>query len=399
MNPRIEEMRDFFIVKKGHHARRQPPVDPYCLAVDFQKNNTSDIQRAVQRLLFVLQQEQPVIFAGERIALTRTVPVIPELFTEDEMDALKAKYWIHEKGDVCNINVDYARLINCGFTKKKEEIRQRIAAFSAQGDNSAVEYLQVLLQVMAGIEDLAERYRREAEAQGNQTVAQSFSNIPANPPRNLTEAMQFFRLLHFCMWCGRNYHNTVGRLDQYLFPYLKQDLDNGVLDETSALELVEEFFLTFNRDSDLYCGMQQGDNGQSLVLGGRDQNGRDCYNLLSELCLKASLELRLIDPKINLRVHSKTPLSTYILGTELTKQGLGFPQYSNDDVVIPGLIRLGYREEDAYNYVVAACWEFIIPGCAMDVPNIGALSFAEAVDDAVLNTLPNAKISISSFRR
>ncbi|HIS68459.1 MAG TPA: pyruvate formate-lyase [Candidatus Gallacutalibacter stercoravium] len=391
MNPRIEEMRDFFIVKKGHHARRQPPVDPYCLAVDFQKNNTSDIQRAVQRLLFVLQQEQPVIFAGERIALTRTVPVIPELFTEDEMDALKAKYWIHEKGDVCNINVDYARLINCGFTKKKEEIRQRIAAFSAQGDNSSVEYLQVLLQVMAGIEDSAERYRREAEAQGNQTVAQSFSNIPANPPRNLTEAMQFFRLLHFCMWCGRNYHNTVGRLDQYLFPYLKQDLDNGVLDETSALELVEEFFLTFNRDSDLYCGMQQGDNGQSLVLGGRDQNGRDCYNLLSELCLKASLELRLIDPKINLRVHSKTPLSTYILGTELTKQGLGFPQYSNDDVVIPGLIRLGYREEDAYNYVVAACWEFIIPGCAMDVPNIGALSFAEVVDDAVLNTLPQCE--------
>ena len=133
----------------------------------------------------------------------------------------------------------------------------------------------------------------------------------------------------------------MGRFDQYIYPYLKADLDKGLYTEESALELLEEFFLTFNRDSDLYPGMQQGDNGQSLVLGGLNEDGSDSYNLLSELCLKASLELKVIDPKINLRVHEKTPLSTYILGTQLTKQGLGFPQYSNDDVVIPGLMELG----------------------------------------------------------
>ena len=75
-----------------------------------------------------------------------------------------------------------------------------------------------------------------------------------------------------------------------------------------------------------------------------------------EICLKASLELKLIDPKINLRVSKNTPLDRYILGTQLTRQGLGFPQYSNDDVVIDGLIRLGYDRKDACNYVVAACW-------------------------------------------
>lgn len=134
-----------------------------------------------------------------------------------------------------------------------------------------------------------------------------------------------FRIIHFTMWCGRNYHNTVGRFDQYIYPYLKADLDKGLYTEENALELLEEFFLTFNRDSDLYPGMQQGDNGQSLVLGGLNEDGSDSYNLLSELCLKACLELKVIDPKINLRVHEKTPLGTYILGTQLTKQGLGFP--------------------------------------------------------------------------
>jgi formate C-acetyltransferase len=54
-------------------------------------------------------------------------------------------------------------------------------------------------------------------------------------------------------------------------------------------------------------------------------------------------------------------------------------------VVIPALVRLGYSLEDARDYVVAACWEFIIPGCGMDIPNIGAVSFP-AVVDQVLHT-------------
>jgi len=30
-------------------------------------------------------------------------------------------------------------------------------------------------------------------------------------------------------------------------------------------------------------------------------------------------------------------------------------------VVVPALVRHGYSLEDARNYTVAACWEFIIP--------------------------------------
>ena len=119
------------------------------------------------------------------------------------------------------------------------------------------------------------------------------------------------------------------------------------------------------------------------MLGGLNPDGSSSYNELSELCLQASLELSLIDPKINLRVSRNTPLDVYILGSKLTKQGLGFPQYANDDVVIPALLSYGYAPRDAYNYTVAACWEFIVPGTGMDVPNIDAVSFALAAQQAV----------------
>jgi formate C-acetyltransferase len=182
-----------------------------------------------------------------------------------------------------------------------------------------------------------------------------------------------------------------------MLPYYEADKKKGVSRE-EFLELAEEFFIMLNCDSDLYVGMQQGDNGQSMVLGGVTRDGLCAYNDISELALAASLELKLIDPKINLRVDKNTPLRIFELGTRLTREGLGFPQYNNDDVVIPGLIKWGYDPEDARDYVVAACWEPIIPGSGTDVNNIGALCLAEVVRECTIHDLCRCK-SMDEFVR
>lgn len=382
MRERIRKMREFFVTQKGQRAFRQPPAEPGILAEGFAARGMWDAERSARRLIWVLEQEKPVLFEGERIAFTRTVPVIPEIFTGQEMEELKKAHWIHEKGDVCNISVDYSLLMNRGLGPKKQELEGVRDAFEREGNRQKAHYVQLQIDILDAVLDLAGRYREQALKEGNLEVARMLERVPAHGPESFPEALQMLRILHFTMWCGGNYHNTLGRFDQYMYPWFCREKENGAQEE-DLLELVEEFFLTFNRDSDLYPGMQQGDNGQSMVLGGLNEDGSESYNELSRLCLLASLELKLIDPKINLRVHGATPMETYLLGTELTAQGLGFPQYSNDDVVIPGLMELGYGKKDAYNYVVAACWEFIIPGRAMDIPNIGALSLARAVTEAV----------------
>ena len=138
-----------------------------------------------------------------------------------------------------------------------------------------------------------------------------------------------------------------------------------------------------------------------MMLGGVDRNGNDAYNRLSELCLEASGELLVIDPKINLRVDKNTPHERYVKGTHLTKAGLGFPQYSNDDIVIPGLVDLGYSLEDARDYAVAACWEYIIPGVGMDIANINAVSFPKVVTrtiDKYLVGCPDMETFVAHFK-
>lgn len=388
MNDLIAILRQQFIVDKIQRQYRQDAEDPYVLAQQYSQQNIDYTRREALRMMYVLDKERPVVFANEHITFTRTVVTVPQILTASEMAALRANYWVY--GEVSNINVDYPQLLATGLDAKIAQLVTLQQQLILVHKTAQADYIQLQVDILNRVLALAERYRQEAVNGGNLLVAQTLAKIPAQAPETLLEALQMFRILHFTMWCGGHWHNTIGRLDQYLYPYLCNDLRNGVLTEASALVLLEEFFLTFNRDADIYPGVQQGDNGQTLMLGGLNEDGSDSYNLLSRLCLKASLELNVIDPKINLRVNRNTPLETYILGTQLTQQGLGFPQYSNDDVVIPGLIALGYTKVDAYNYVVAACWEFIIPGKGMDIPNIDGLSFAQATVDAVTKHLANS---------
>ena len=364
MTERIRALMHFQWERLHHAARIALPED---LELTYRDQSLPDTLRTALRLKQALEMETPYLFDNEIIAFTRTVPNLPRIFDDAEWAAITEGHFIHELGNVSNLSPDYASVISVGLLALREKL----------GEGELHRAMRISIDAVL---KLTARYAAAARAKGDEALAEVLDRVPALPPRTFREALQSLRILHYAMWCEGDYHNTLGRFDQTMIPYLRADLEAGRETEESAFELLEAFFLACNRDSDLYPGMQQGDNGQSIVLGGMLPDGTDGFNLLSKWCLKASAELRLIDPKINLRVNKNTPLEVYELGTQLTKLGLGFPQYENDDVAIPGLEALGYDTEDARNYAMAACWEFIIPGRAMDIVNIGALPFANIVD-------------------
>ena len=365
-----KKLYDFFVNKC--HKKFRHTVD-FDLKTEYSKKGLSPIERMSDRFEKMCKAQTPHIFENEQIVFMRTTENLPEIFTEEEWADIKKKHFIHELGFMSNLSPNYYATIKVGLLEKRK---------------TADIYGQ---RAIDNIIMLSDKYLEEAKKIGRDDIVEILTQVPRYPARNFREALQFFRILHFSLWLEGNYHNTIGRFDKYLYPYLKNDIENGVLDRASALELLEDFFLSFNKDSDLYTGVQQGDNGQSMMLGGCDDEGNEIFNLLSELCLEASYNNKLIDPKINLRVSKKTPKEIYTKASYLTKAGLGFPQYSNDDIVIPALCKLGYEEKDAANYAVAACWEFIIPFVGADVANIGALFYAKAIDVAFHNDLKNCE--------
>ncbi len=384
MKPRIEKLLDFTFSRRQDALRRDADWSP--LLALFVAEGVDDGTRARIGLVEMLRAEgeTPAFLDGERLAFTRTVRQIPELHTAAEMDARRAGGTAFgEKGVVFNITADFAPTIRDGLDARLGELRDRLARCRAEGDSEGAAFCENAALSVEAVLELAEKYRAAAASRGLHDVADVLARVPRFGARTFREALQSLRILHFALWCEGEYHCGLGRIDQYLLPYYEADIAAGRLDDDGALELLEEFFVACNRDSDLYIGVQQGDNGQSVMLGGLTRDGAPAFNALSRLCLKACGELKLVDPKINLRVDKNTPVEIYRLGTELTAKGLGFPQYANDDVVIPALERWGYEPEDARDYTVAACWEFIVPGCGLDIDNIDAVSFPGALDAAL----------------
>jgi len=382
MTDRIQKLREFFVNKK-QDAFRIGSQEFNNIDISCYRDKSLPIEiRVAKRFETALKNETPVLFKGEQLAFFRTLKDLPGIFDDVEWEEISNKHFIHEHGNVSNIAPDYDKIISKGLGYYLSETKNKL--YTAKTEDEKNFYLAEKITLTALV-DFAEKYRDYAIKNGFTEIAEDLSVVPLNPPKTFRQTMQFLRLIHFALWVEGEYHVILGRFDKVFYPYLERDLKNGVIDEEKALEIVEEFFLSTNKDSSLYRGIQQGDNGQSIVLGGVDKDGNEVYNLLTELSLKASYNLKLIDPKINLRVNKNTPLERFVKASELTVVGLGFPQYSNDDVVIAGLLEKGYSIEDARDYCVAACWEFIIPGKGMEIVNIGSLPYVKIVNETIKN--------------
>lgn len=370
MTEHVKRLYDILCAREYRKARNQETYE-----IDSEMVSFNPTQKSTHRLIRVLDREQPVLHPNENVGFNRYAAFIPSYDTGSK--------W-HSDWGLGNLTPNYSRVMSLGF----DVILADLAEKRETADDEQKEFIDCLTAIMQACLRLADRYCEAAKV-NHPALYQALKQVPHGKATNFHEACVFMKFICYTLRCGVCPHVTIGRFDQYMYPYYQHDLSMGKTKE-ELFDLLEEFFISMNFDTDLYQGVQLGDNGLSMVLGGYDTVGNDYYNELSELCIKASLELNLIDPKINLRVNSTTPFDRYLLGTQLTKRGMGFPQYCNDDVVIPALIALGYDEEDAIDYVVAACWEFIIPGKGAEVPNLITMNFPKVVEKVTAEHLKDS---------
>jgi formate C-acetyltransferase len=393
ISPRIMGLRQ--AVAGGAHKRFRTGAVPDAAGI-CQAEGLSWPRRASRLLRLMCENETPVILPGEKIVFTRTIPEVPLYYTGEQWRELFRDREIHESGIISNICADWAMVLDQGLEKRKQCVNDR---YAAEGGEKLRVLAETVTESIDAVLGLAERYREEALKTGEAEIAETLGAVPAGPARTFREALQSLKFIHSALWLCGHYHVGLGRFDQYMWKYAQADTEAGRLTWEEVMDLTAEFFISLNKDSDLYPGIQQGDNGQSMMLGGTGRDGKNAVNPLTYLILDITRIIRFIDPKINLRINADTPRDLLLKAVELTKIGLGFPQYSNDEVIIPGLVNMGYEVEDVRDYSVAACWEFIIPGKGMDVVNIGAVSFPYAADRAIRETLTRGDDFSSLMKR
>lgn len=213
-----------------------------------------------------------------------------------------------------------------------------------------------------------EQLRQETNPQRQkelQKIVDTCLWIPENPARDFHEAIQFMYFIHLVLQIENSGQSlSIGRFDQYLFPYYKKDIEAGRLTRAQALELVQNFFaLLFNHNK--FRGMtaskylRGNPMHQNLTLGGVDPITReDASNDLTYIALEASINNRPCnEPQLTARVHRNAPKRYLMELARAIRIGTGFPALFNDDCIVNCLLSKGMTLEEAYDYGVVGCVE------------------------------------------
>jgi formate C-acetyltransferase len=280
-----------------------------------------------------------------------------------------------------HIAVDFYKILEIGLSGYKSEIvhySKKVKAYTQEGIKKAhfYEALAVGIQSMSAFimryADLATKMASKEPDPNRENelyaIADNCKHISEKPPVNFYQALQLTYFVQLVLQIESNGHSvSLGRLDQYLFPYYSKDILCGKTSEREVVELLENTWIKllsinkirpwahtrFSAGGPLY---------QNVTIGGQTSDGKDAVNDLSFLILESVGNMKLTQPNLSVRFH-KNISDTFLMSClQVIEKGFGMPAFNNDEIVIPELIKLGVDKEDAYNYSAIGCIEIAVPG-------------------------------------
>ncbi len=269
----------------------------------------------------------------------------------------------------------YDWVINNGINSIRMRIEERLAPLDVAKpeDYDKIVYLNALLIICEGMDILAKRYAQLAKEKAEEEkdpqrraellkIAEICQWVPTNPARTFWEALQSLWFYQVYMLMEQpNKITAPGRIDQYLYPYYKGDIEAERITQDEAQELLECLYVKFaetcfvysERTAKYFAGYIP---YQNVCCGGVNKEGLDAVNELSYMMLQAMMDVRLFQPSLTVKyAKGKNPDSFLHKVAELVSLGTGFPAIFNDEVGIRTTIEKGATLEEACDWNPGGC--------------------------------------------
>ena len=274
--------------------------------------------------------------------------------------------------------LDYEKVMKLGFNgirKKAEQRLESLDVYDPENRFDKTPFLKAVIIVCRAMVTFAKRHAalaREMVLGCSDPVRQKelleiaavCEKVPGEPASSFREAIQAQWFTQVASRFEQFHGGTVGngRIDQYLYPFYKNDKEKGLLDDDQALELLEHLWfniaqnVTF-RQSGTVAHWEGVPHFEATTIGGQDRNGLDATNELSYLVLQSKKEFPLDFPDLAARIHARTPPKFLHHICELIKEGTGFPKLFNDEEIIPVFLAKGAPLEESRDYCISGCTE------------------------------------------
>ena len=272
----------------------------------------------------------------------------------------------------------YGEIISTGMEAKIEEVKKAMSEirFHSSDDMEKYDFFEASVIQMEALCRTGDRFsalaKEMAEAETDEKrkaelyqISEICARVPRKPARTFREAMQFFLFYYFSI---ANPTLPGGRIDQYMYPYYKKDLDAGLITREEALELCELLRIKIMEYNSVGGGKAQREKWagmarwQNFMIGGEDRDGREVSNEFSFIWLDAAEEVRTPHPTITLRVSDKTPKELLERAVKCVRSGIGMPAFVSDKSIISFLTGRGVPLEDARDYAMAGCLDLQVTG-------------------------------------
>lgn len=272
--------------------------------------------------------------------------------------------------------LDYEKVLKLGF----EGVYKEAERYERKNGSSPL--YRGMKKICLAAMEIGEKYAAEAqrlldenaadyEKEDLKTIISVCSKMPRKPAESFVEAVQSLWFAHIInTWEDTINANSLGRLDQILYPYYKADIEKGIITNDEVFEIICCLWLKLYRDYDV----------QQCSVGGTSPNGKSDVNELSYIMLDATECLDFVRC-ISVRYSGAT--ETAFLKRALEVVGhvqKGIPAFFNDDVIIPALISKSIKKEDAYNYTQLGCVETLIPGKTNPHAVTGEMNLLKSVE-------------------
>lgn len=267
-------------------------------------------------------------------------------------------------------------LMHKGMLDLQEEARQALADLSYENPDhlEKIYFYKALIDTAEGViiyarrlseyaYELAEKEldpQRKAELY---TIAEVNARVPAHKPETFWEAIQAVWTVESLLVVEENQTGmSIGRVDQYMYPLFKADIENGRLTAYEAFDLAgcmlikmsEMMWLTSEGGSKFFAGYQPFVN---MCVGGVTREGRDATNDLTYLLMDAVRHVKIYQPSLAARVHNRSPEKYLRKIVDVIRAGMGFPAVHFDDTHIKMMLAKGVSIEDARDYCLMGCVE------------------------------------------
>lgn len=269
------------------------------------------------------------------------------------------------KGRADHLALDYEKLLEKGIEGVIEEIKEKLDSVDVYDGRQAekYEFYKCCLIELEGVLVLAENYKNYAikladSASGEQKkeyleLADVLNRVPAKPATTFREALQSIHLFLYSLFGIY----SVGRPDQYLYPYYEKDIKEGVMTEVQAQELIDCFYLQYMNNMSAWAAA-------SFMIGGRDKSGKAVENRLTWHFLTAIEHTHIPDPNVGLCITNETSRELLQYACEIIKAGYGQPQIWNNDGITKNMLARGYDKEAANWFTQSTCVEITPIACS-----------------------------------